>query len=103
MLNHLKSSQLIILDNFKIIDGKSIPNTYGRDANSILEDFMGANERPKDVKAIIQEIEELLDEDKPNTKKARKKLDKLRSIIDPNDYEVIKLDTLITIEEDEVD
>ncbi len=103
VINHVSNEQLIILDNFKIISGKEVHNTYGRDVNTIIEDFMGGLERPVTIKKQIKKIEDALDAEKPNLKKARKYLEELKQKIDPNDYELLKLDTLITIEEaDEV-
>jgi len=101
VINQLKNDQLSILDNFKIILGKEVHKVYGRDVNAIIEDFMGASHRPLDVKALMNDIEKLLDDEDPNTERARKKLDELKAIIDPNDYEVIKLETQIVMEEDE--
>jgi len=101
VINQLENHQLSILDDFKIIPGKEVHKVYGRDVNAIIEDFMGASHRPLDVKSLMNDIEKLLDEDNPNTERARKKLDELKAIIDPNDYEVIKLETQIVMEEDE--
>jgi len=101
VINQLENHQLSILDDFKIISGKEVHKVYGRDVNAIIEDFMGASYRPLDVKTLMNDIEKLLDEDNPNTERARKKLDELKAIIDPNDYEVIKLETQIVMEEDE--
>ena len=99
IINQLRNNQLLILDDFKILSGKDIHNTYGRDVNSIVSDFMGASDRPIEVKAIIDEIENILDTDTPNIKLAREKLDKLKTILGPNDYDIIKLETLLTIEQ----
>jgi len=101
VINQLENHQLSILDDFKIIPGKEVHKVYGRDVNAIIEDFMGASHRPLDVKTLMNDIEKLLDDEHPNTERARKKLDELKAIIDPNDYEVIKLETQIVMEEDE--
>ncbi|MEM1322682.1 MAG: AAA family ATPase [Bacteroidota bacterium] len=103
VINQLKGEQLILLDDQRIVQGKSIHNTYGRDINSILEDFMGANERPAEIKKLIEEIEELLDEEQPNIQLANNKLNVLKSLVGPNDYEIVKLEALIALEEDEED
>lgn len=100
VINQLKNNQLLLLNNFKIISGKEIHNTYGRDVNSIIEDFMGASVRPVEVNTIINEIEKFLDNS--DTKNAREKLNELKSLIDPNDSDLLKLETLITLEEDEI-
>lgn len=104
IINHIKNDQLILLDNQTITQGSEIHNIYGKAVNAIIEDIMGTTERPKEIKKVIGEIEKILDDEKPDTKLARKKLNDLRKKIDPNDDEILKLDTLITIEEaDEVD
>ena len=64
---------------------------------------MGAAERPHNIKKQLKEIEDLLNENVPNIALASEKLDTLKSIIDPNDYEILKLETLIAIEADELD
>lgn len=101
VINQLENDQLSILDNFKITSGKEVHKVYGRDVNAIIEDFMGASDRPLDVKALMNDVEKLLDEDHPNIERARKKLNELKAIIDPNDYDVIKLETQIVMEEDD--
>lgn len=104
VINRIQNDQLILLDNQTITQGSEIHNVYGKDVNTIIEDIMGTTGRPKEIKMIIGEIEKILDNDKPDTKLARKKLNDLREKIDPDDDEILKLDTLITIEEaDEVD
>jgi len=104
VINRIKNDQLILLDNQTITQGSEIHNIYGKDVNAIIEDIMGTTGRPKEIKKIIGEIEKILDDEKPDTKLARKKLNDLKKQVDPNDDEILKLDTLITIEEtDEVD
>jgi hypothetical protein len=100
VINHIKNDQLIILDNQTITQGSEIHNIYGKDVNAIIEDIMGTTERPKEIKKIIGEIEKILDNEKPDTKLAREKLNDLKRQVDPNDEKILKLDTLITIEAD---
>lgn len=101
VINHLKNENLILLDDFKITEGINVQNTYGRDVNSIITDFMGASAKPKDVENLINDIEVLLDEEQPNINLAKEKLSVLKKIVDPNESEVLKLETLITIEEED--
>jgi len=96
-----KNENLILLDDFKITEGINVQNTYGRDVNSIITDFMGASAKPKDVENLINDIEVLLDEEQPNINLAKEKLSVLKKIVDPNESEVLKLETLITIEEED--
>ncbi len=101
VINHLKNENLILLDDFKITEGIHVHNTYGRDVNSIITDFMGASAKPKKVENLINDIEVLLDDEKPNISLAKEKLSALKQMVDPNESEVLKLETLITIEEED--
>jgi len=100
VINHLKNENLILLDDFKITEGINVQSIYGRDVNSIITDFMGASAKPKEVDDLINDIEVLLDEEKPNINLAKEKLNKLKGLTSPNHSEALKLETLITIEED---
>jgi len=99
VINHLKNENLILLDDFKITEGINVQSVYGKDVNSIITDFMGASAKPKEVENLINDIEVLLDEEKPNINLAKEKLNALKQLVDPNESEVLKLETLITIEE----
>jgi len=101
VINHVSNEELIVLNNSKITQGKNIHNPYGQDVNSIVEDLMGGLDRPKKIKDRIEKIDNLLAEDEINTSLAREELDALKQIISPNDHDIIRLETLITIEEDE--
>ncbi len=101
VINHVSNEELIILNNSKITQGKSLHNPYGQDVNSIVEGLMGGLDRPKKIKERIEVIDNILAEEEINTGLARQKLEELKQVIDPNDHDIIRLETLITIEEDE--
>jgi len=101
VINHLKNENLILLDDFKITEGINVQSVYGRDVNSIITDFMGASARPKEVDDLINDIEVLLDEDQPDINLAKEKLSQLKNLTSPNHSEALKLETLITIEEED--
>ncbi|MGB0930832.1 MAG: AAA family ATPase [Chitinophagales bacterium] len=101
VINHVLNEQLIVLNDSNILQGSAIHNTYGQDVNSIVEDLMGGLDRPREIKSRIEEIDNILAEEEIDTRLARKKLEELRRTIDPNDYDIVRLETLITIEEDE--
>lgn len=102
IINQLRSKQIIIASNSKIINGKNLHNTYGRDVNSIIEDFMGATKRPLSIKKLFREIDQILNNNTPDFEEAKNVLNKIKNLIDPNDDDVLKLEMIIAIEEDEV-
>lgn len=101
VINHVKSDQLVLINNDKIIQGEEMQEVYGKDVNSIVENIMGAPKRPKDIEEMIEEIRNYLTDDNLQLDKAKEKLNKLQGKIGRNDSDVIELDTMILLEEDE--
>lgn len=99
VINNLKKEQLILIDDAKILQGDKIAEVYGKDAGWIIEYLMGAPTRPKEIEERISEIWGYLDDENLQVDKAKAKLAELRQIIDPNDSELLELDTVITLEE----
>ena len=99
VINNLKKEQLIVVDDAKIIQGDKIANVYGKNADWIIEYLMGAPTRPKEIEERISIIWSYLDDENLHIDKAKKKLAELRQIIDPNDSELLEIDTVITLEE----
>jgi len=101
VINHVHSDQLVLISDDKIVQGEAVQEVYGKDANSIIENIMGAPKRPKDVEAMIEEIWTYLKDDNLQLDKAKEKLSQLQAKIGRNDSEVLELDTMILLEEDE--
>ena len=100
ILNHTKSEQLRIIDDFKIIDANGTESPYGKDVNAILNYFMGVSSRPVEVAAQIREIEQLFDEESPDLKTLRRKLNELEEVIGPSDYRMVQFNTLMAMEDE---
>ena len=96
MINNLKQDEVIYLDNFKYTPSDKLVNIYGRDINFIVKYLMGVEIRPKIIVDQVKKIEALIDSDKLSD--ASKELEILKSSLDENDFEVIRLDTLIQME-----
>ena len=99
IINSLKKEQLILIDDAKILQGDKIAEVYGKDANWIIQYLMGAPTRPKEIGERISQIWAYLDDDNLQVDEAKAKLAELRQIIDPNDSELLEIDTVITLEE----
>ncbi len=78
-------------DELLILDGKECRvfdyNVYGKDANSVLKEIMGASDRPDDVTELFSSFDEAID--KENYSEAEKKLEALRKILGDNDNGVV--------------
>ena len=96
MINNLKQDEVIYLDNFKYTPSDKLVNIYGRDINFIVKYLMGVEIRPKIIVDQVKKIEELIDNERLSD--AIKELEILKIDLDENDFEVIRLDTLIQME-----
>ena len=96
MINNLKQDEVIYLDNFKYTPSDKLVNIYGRDINFIVKYLMGIEIRPKIIVDQVKKIEELIDNERLSD--AIKELEILKLDLDENDFEVIRLDTLIQME-----
>ena len=96
MINNLKKDEVIYLDNFKYKPSDELVNIYGRDINFIVKYLLGVETRPKIILDQIKKIEDLIDNNKLS--EAINALEILKSVLDENDFEVIRLDTLIQME-----
>ncbi|MFK8163258.1 MAG: AAA family ATPase [Lewinella sp.] len=104
VINQLKSEQVFVLRDTKIVPAERLMQTYGMDISSVVSLLMGAPTRPKEVESKFDEIKRLLDDPKPaNLDRVSELLDKLRTIISPNDLDLIELANILSIEKSEVD
>ncbi len=93
VLSHVRPFQVFSLQadfgSIRITQGK---NTYGKDSESIYQDFMEMDyTRPDDVEKIIEEIYTLMDTD---LEKAESKLRELQQVV-VNDTELHKMQLII--------
>lgn len=91
----VSGKNIVRLENSKVKD--IAENTYGKDANLILNTFMGVSERPESIEKQIAEIYALLDEE--NYADASTATDALAKMLeDENDPIITKFRTIINIE-----
>jgi type I restriction enzyme M protein len=88
VLSAVPKEQVIILEDFARV---SAPYTYGRDANSILNEAMHLPERPLPIQEQIREIGVLIDAEKLDL--AKEAVEKLAAVIGDQDSEVVRLRT----------
>jgi len=85
LINNFKEGELHILRKGELIEHSN--DFYGRDINSILSGYMGAEIRPEETQTTIDEISNLISKKKYH--EAREKLE----LLNKNDAEYIRLST----------
>ena len=85
LINNFKEGELHILRKGELIEHSN--DFYGRDINSILAGYMGAEIRPEEIQTTIDEISNLISEKK--YQEAKEKLE----LLNKNDAEYIRLST----------
>lgn len=85
LLSNLKSGELHIMSDGKLV--KHTNDYYGRDINAILSGYMGADFRPHEFQAIIDEVSELITQKRYD--EAKKKLE----LLNKKDNEYLRLST----------
>lgn len=91
VISEVPNDAVICIENFLFV--RPGAPTEGRDSNSILEEAMGAPERPENIKQSLAEIGRLIDEE--HYPDAKKQLDALAQKISENDHEIVRLRTLL--------
>lgn len=81
-----RRDELRVLSNNAVIDAR--PFVEGRDSNSLLEDVFGVPERPNDVRAKIDELFRLLDEEK--IEPAKTLFEALAAHLGPDDPAILR-------------
>ncbi len=81
------------MENFQI--KKEVPNTLGRDTNSILFDLFKLTKRPEYYQEKINSIYELLDEEQID--KAKNQLNLIIQDLGENDEEIKRIQTHIEL------
>lgn len=84
VINTVKSNSLIILENYTARE--PIGEIYGKDANTVIRGIMGANERPKAVKAMFDQFYDALSDG--NIKQAEDAIRELENLIGKDDSEL---------------
>jgi predicted ATP-binding protein involved in virulence len=89
VLSQVKRESVVFLEDGKVV--QNIPNTYGRDSNSLLWELFATPERPKEIQVLISESATLIDQEKYGL--AQQKINELSAQIGKNDKEVLGLQT----------
>jgi len=95
VLSKVKKESVRLIEDNAII--YNIPNTYGRDSNSILGDIFNTLERPKHIKMKIDECFKNIDEE--SFEIAKKQLDELIAILGEDDLDLIRAKSLLIMYE----
>lgn len=82
----VRRNELRVLANNALVEAR--PFVEGRDSNSLLEDVLGVPERPDDVRAKIDEMFRVLDDER--YEQGRALLDGLEAQLGPDDPAVIR-------------
>lgn len=81
-------------------DAKKVEHIYGRDIKSIYFEWMGIEERPKDMIKKLDLLYDLIDEDtSESTQEAHILLEELRRILGKNDSDLIQAETQLDLSE----
>lgn len=94
VINSVCKENLLIMENMHA--ERPILETYGKDANAILNSIMGADERPKAIKEQFKDFYAAMAEEKYDT--AEEILNKLKEEIGENDPEINGAQVSLTLE-----
>lgn len=94
ILATIEQKGIIMLEDFNKV--QEVPNTYGRDINSILYEIMGVEERPLDIIKEFEEFYELIDKNKFD--EAEEKIEKLAQLLGENDSQIKRAKTILDFE-----
>jgi predicted ATP-binding protein involved in virulence len=83
VLSNVESKSVFILEDFKLVE--KTPATKGKDSNSILWEIFGVEERPEEIKNLLKQFYNALEDD---TEKAESLLNVLVSMLGNDDKEV---------------
>ena len=94
VINSVSKENLLIMENMHA--EQPLLETYGKDANAILNSIMGADERPKAIKEQFKDFYAAMAEEKYDT--AEEILDKLKEKIGESDPEINGAQVSLTLE-----
>jgi len=93
ILSTTKKEDVIFFSNGKTVQLSTDPK--GRDANGILEEIFGVDERPFEVDELIQEIFQISNLDQLNDLNLKRKVTKLESLVAEDDPILIRIKTML--------
>lgn len=90
----------VLKENVRVFDGSRavLPaaETFGHDANSVLDVVLGGNSRPAEVQRRFRQFESLMDAE--DYDRAQKVLDDIEAAIGPDDSELVACRTSLALE-----
>ncbi len=95
VLSRVKKEHIFIIEDDKIVANP--PNTYGKDSNSILYEIFNTLERPKHIQDKLDKCYKWIETEK--FEKAKEVLSDLRTVLDDEDSDIIKIKALLTFYE----
>lgn len=87
VLSTVNKENVFLLEDFKVVP--TIPHTFGKDSNSILNDLFGVGERLNEAKKEFQELYHLID-DENKKEEAERKLIEMEEKYGNDDVEVVR-------------
>lgn len=90
----VKGENIVRLEQYRVVE--NIENSFGKDANLILNTFMGVSERPEPINSDINKIYDLLEEERYD--EANLAVNRLADVLEENDPIITKFRTIISIE-----
>jgi len=93
ILSSTKKEDVIFFDDGKEVGLLTDPK--GRDSNGILEEIFGVDERPSEVGQLVEEIFEISNDDLPNEKELKTKINKLSQIVAWDDPILVRIKTMV--------
>jgi predicted ATP-binding protein involved in virulence len=96
VLSNVEKENILILENSGVVE--QTPFTYGKDSNSILYQLMNVEERPNKVKAELDKLYHLIDDEK--IADAREELKKLAELLGDDDKDIVRAHMYIDFQND---
>jgi len=94
IVSNVKREHIKIIENFKIVE--NTPYTYGRDANNILYNIFGVEERLPQIQAKFNELYDLIDDENTNGE-AKKLMQEIKTMLGEDDPEVQRAKTYLEL------
>jgi len=94
VVSNVKREHIKIIENFKIVE--NTPHTYGRDANNILYNIFGVEERLPQIQAKFNKLYDLIDDENTNGE-AKKLMQEIKTMLGEDDPEVQRAKTYLDL------
>lgn len=94
VVSNVKREHIKIIENFKVVE--NTPHTYGRDANNILYNIFGVEERLPQIQAKFNKLYDLIDDENTNGE-AKKLMQQIKEMLGEDDPEVQRAKTYLEL------